>query len=62
MTRDLTDQKGWVSSKVIRWYRYSLPYLYNFMLFHDISLKNEIFYQSVALFTKILTIFRKILT
>ena len=46
MTRDLTDQKGWVSSKVIRWYRYSLPYLYNFMLFHDISLKNEIFYQS----------------
>ena len=28
MTRDLTDQKGWGSSKAIRWYRYSIPYLY----------------------------------
>ena len=38
MTRDLTDQKGWVSSKAIRRYRYSLPYLCNFLLFHDTSL------------------------
>ena len=37
MTRDLTDQKGWGSSKAIRWYRYSLPYLYRILLFHDTS-------------------------
>ena len=34
MTRDLTDQKGWVSSTAIRWYRYSLLNLYRFLLFH----------------------------
>ena len=38
MTHDLSDQKGWVSSKAIRWYRYSLPDICRFMLFHDASL------------------------
>ena len=33
MTRDLTDQKGWGSSKAIRWYWYSLSYIYRILLF-----------------------------
>ena len=33
MTRDLTDQRGWGSSKAKRWYRYSLPCLYKICFF-----------------------------